>query len=313
MKLGFIKSNKNGEKRVPAFPEDLIDSPNDIYIEKSFGETLQIDDQQYIDVGATILSRSEIFASCDAIFSLKTLPEEDFTYLRPGQLLLGWNNIRIPAQKLYETAFRENNLLLTDLENSNPVIRYGEETLTIPWIKKNYSRQNSVLAGYMALTHAVLAHGSILNCTSKIAILSYGNVAQGAFQAASRAGAAPRMFSRKTMAEFTQNISEFDYIINGIKLDSSTEHIITKEMRNHIKKGALVIDATVDTGRTIEGIKRTSIADPLYEENGVFYYAIANTPALAYREASKTLSQGFRNTVFQVPVENFFALVKHNQ
>lgn len=308
MKLGFVKSNKIGEKRVPAFPHDIANSPNDIYIEESFGATLQIDDQQYIDAGATVMSRTEIFSTCDAVFSMKTLPEQDFELLREGQLILGWNNVNIAAKKLYETAFKEKNLLLTDLENSNPVIRFGDETHAIPWIKKNYSRQNSVLAGYTAVIHAVLSHGSVLNSNSNIAILAYGNVAQGAFQAASRLGASPRIFYRRTMDEFIDQIDQFDYIINGIKLREATEPIITNDLRKKIKKGALVIDAAVDTGRTIEGTKRTSIDQPLYEEDGVFYYAIANAPALAYREASQTLSAGFKDTVFQVPLEKFFEL-----
>lgn len=92
MKIGLVKANFPGERRVPLLPKDIKDFKNEILVEEGFGKFLDIDDQEYIDKGCHILSRAEIFAESEAIFSLKLIQPTDYSHLREGQMIIGWTH-----------------------------------------------------------------------------------------------------------------------------------------------------------------------------------------------------------------------------
>ena len=50
MKIGLVKANFPGERRVPLLPKDIKDFKNEILVEEGFGKFLDIDDQEYIDI-----------------------------------------------------------------------------------------------------------------------------------------------------------------------------------------------------------------------------------------------------------------------
>ena len=45
MKIGLVKTNFPGERRVPLLPKDIKDFKNKILVEEGFGKFLDIDDQ----------------------------------------------------------------------------------------------------------------------------------------------------------------------------------------------------------------------------------------------------------------------------
>jgi len=71
--IGFIKPNYPGEKRVAILPQDIKDLENDIAVEDGFGYEMGISNQEYLNKGAQVMSRADIFEKCDFIFSLKLL------------------------------------------------------------------------------------------------------------------------------------------------------------------------------------------------------------------------------------------------
>ena len=110
------------------------------------------------------------------------------------------------------------------------------------------------------------------------------------------------------MEEFYATIEEFDIIINGIEVDDPTKHIITKEQLKQLKKGCLIIDSAADAGNAIEGTRYMSIDEPMYEEDGVFFYEVNNAPSLLYRKTSFEISKSFAEWVYKKDVKQFWEL-----
>ena len=129
--------------------------------------------------------------------------------------------------------------------------------------------------------------------SSRVAILSAGNVAQGAFETMAKFNADIRMFYRKTMHEFYNTIDEYDIIVNGIEIDNCNDHILTLNHLKQIKSGCLVIDAAADAGNAIEGTHFASLGDPMYKLEKAYVYCVNNAPTLLYRDASKEISKSF--------------------
>ncbi len=308
--IGFIKPNYPNEKRVALLPEDINNFPNKIIIEENFGEYLNISDEEYLRVGCSIATRKEIFKECDNIFSLKLIQESDYSLLRENQMIIGWTHPTGSGASFMRNIAILKNLIIVDLDNIHPKVYYKDRSISIDFIPKNFIKRNSYYAGFSSVIHALLNYGIIPDSNTKVAILSPGNVAQGAFDAIAKFNCYIELYYRKTLDEFYENIEKYDIIINGIEVDTPNTHIITKEMLKKLKKGTLIIDSAADAGNAIEGTHYTKIDEPIYkDENEIYYYEVNNAPSIFYRTTSRYLSKQFSKYIFSNDVEIFRKLI----
>lgn len=303
MEIGFIIPNYLGEKRVAILPEDIINFKDKLYIEKDFGKNLCIKDEEYQKKGCTILSREEIFKKCKVIFSLKLIQENDYKFLQNNSIIIGWTHPTGSGRNFMKIA-KEKNITIIDLDNIYPAIYKDNNVFYLEKkLKKNFIRKNSELAGIASCYHALLTYGLLPNSNTNVAILSIGNVAQGAFQVFSKFGCNIRVFTRTTLVEFKEQIEKFDIIVNGIEIGKDDERIITLEEQKKIKKGCLIIDSAADGDGAIEGTKYTTISNPIYEKEGKFYYVVNNAPSIFYREASREISKSLSENIFKKGID----------
>ena len=309
MKLGFIKPTYPGEKRVALLPEHISpEFENELIIETGYGSNLGIDDAEYVAKGCIIDTRSHIFQNCDTVFCLKLVQPEDYESLRNGQMIIGWTHPTGSGTEFYRSVACKKGLYIIDLDNIYPTAHIGDKHIPIPFIRKNFVWKNSFLAGVASVQHALLHFGLYPDSNTRIAVLASGSTSQGAYNYISKFNADVRMFYRKTMNEFYETIGDYDVIINGIEVDNTVAHIITKDDLKRVKKGCLIIDSAADAGNAIEGTHYTSIADPMYEENGLFFYEVNNAPSLLYRKSSYEISKSFSEWVYKKDVKQFWDL-----
>lgn len=311
MKLGFIIPNHPDEKRVALLPEHINNFENEIYIEKGFGLNLGISDDEYENKGCTILTKEEIFKQCDGIFSLKNIKECDYDLINNGQIIIGWTHPHGSGKPFMKNVAIPKDLLVVDLDNIHPCLFYNNLEVPLDWIPKNFVYQNSFIAGYASTMHGLMSHGLIPNQNTNVAVLGSGNASQGSYKAISLFNANVRMFYRKTMDEFLDNICDFDVIINGVEIAPEMPPLIDEQHKKFIKKGALIIDAAACAGRTIAGSKHTFHNEPLYLENGIYFYAINNSPSIFYRESSKFISESFSKYIYSKNLSVYKSLCKN--
>lgn len=304
MKIGFIIPNYNNENRVALLPKDATKiKNNEILIESGFGKKINISDDEYAKHNCTIMKREEIFDNADIIFSLKLIQQADYHLLKKGQIVLGWSHPTGSGKQFFNSVAKEKQLIIIDTDSTNPRIFYKNICKKIEEIDINFCYENSVISGKACVLHALLNFGTIDGTNKKVAVLSSGNTAQGAFIELTKLGFEPKMFYRKTMNEFLNTINEYDIIVNGIEITDGNYHIIDKEMSKKIKKGALIIDAAADAGGAIELSKFTTIDNPIYVEDGIYYYCVNNAPSVLYKDASKVISDKFTKYIYNLDFE----------
>ena len=71
----------------------------------------------------------------------------------------------------------------------------------------------------------------------------------------------------------------------------------------------MLIDAAADAGRAIEGTRYTTIDDPIYYENNVYFYLVNNSPSVYYRKSSDIISNSLSIHVFKKDVKRFYDLL----
>ena len=310
MKLGFIKPDYPNEKRVALIPEHIKEFENQLIIETGFGEYMDISDTDYIEKGCTVISRAEVFKECNTIFSLKLMQPSDYNKIRNGQMIIGWTHPEGSGAEFMKLQAIPKGLVIVDLDNIHPFIFSNGIKIPISFIKRNFIWRNSFMAGISSTLHAIMSAGIFPNTNTKVAILSCGNVAQGAFYIISKFNCDVRLFHWETMDIFYESLEDFDIIINGIEVADDNTHIISKNNLNKIKEGCLIIDAAADVGRAIEGTRFTTMENPVYKEDDKYFYAINNSPSIFYRETSRIISSVFSEWIFKKDVKQFWDLLK---
>ena len=66
--------------------------------------------------------------------------------------------------------------------------------------------------------------------------------------------------------------------------------LVTREMLRLMKPGTVLVDIAVDQGGCIETTRPTTHQDPIYEEEGVIHYCVANMPGAFARTSTQALT-----------------------
>ena len=92
MKVGLVKERAPNERRVALVPDalkPLIAAGVEVLVERGAGDGAQIPDQAFVDAGAKVATRDDVYAQADAIVRVQKPDEEDVKSLRKGQVLVG--------------------------------------------------------------------------------------------------------------------------------------------------------------------------------------------------------------------------------
>lgn len=267
--VGFPISPKENENRRAIVPEDIakLSRPDQVYIEKKFGEVLGIDDKEYVAVGAHICSHPEVLTK-DIICDPKIGDADYLETLNPGQIIFGW---------VHATQNRD----ITDKILNSKLSAYAWENMFekgrhVFWF-------NNELAGEAAIINAFQCYGR-LPYGLKVAVIGNGNTARGAVRVLNMLGASVMQYNRKQEDLLRFEIGNYDVIVNCILWDvTRKDHVIFKKDLQRMKKGAMIIDVSCDRHGGIETCVPTSIEKPTYFVDGILHYAVDHTPSFFYK------------------------------
>lgn len=274
--IGFVISHKENESRRAIIPADIVKIKNKehIFIECGYGDVLGLTDDDYINAGATIVSREQAL-SCPIVCDPKIGDAEYLENLH-NQTIFGWVHAvqnkdicdKIVAGKLTALAWED-------------MYKDGRHTFY----------RNNEIAGEAAVMHAFQCHG-IFPYGLKVAVLGRGNVAMGAIKALHYLCANVKMYDRRTEKQFVAELSDFDVVVNAILWDTNRrDHIIYASDLKRMKRGAMIIDISCDRAGGIETSIPTTIDKPDYMVDGVRHYVVDHTPSLFFKTSSEEISR----------------------
>lgn len=284
--MGFLISQKNGEKRRALLPKDIIKikNKNKLYFEEGYGESIGVSDYEYIESGANISSRENIF-KCDIIVDVKLGDANYLEDIDSGKILFGW-------------AHAVQNIQFTNkiIQGSHTVIAWEE----IFENGRNIFYRNSEIAGEAAILQAYQYYGK-MPYETKVAILGNGQTAKGALRILNGLGATVDIYGRKLENLFKEKMYEYDVIVNCIMWDTNrTDRIIYKEDLKKFKKGAMIIDVSCDPYLEIETSHPTTIDNPIYIIDNVIHYAVDNTAAMFPYTTTNVLSENLYKFIDEI-------------
>ena len=302
MKVGVPKEIKNNENRVgmtPAGVAELIRHGHEVMVQKTAGEGSGFADSEYVAVGAQMLPTIEdVYREADMIVKVKEPIEPEYKLIRKGQLLFTY---------FHFASDRE----LTDAMLKSGAVCLAYETVQLPNGSLPLLQPMSEVAGRMAVLNGAYylqktkgGKGKLISgvpgvSPTRVLVLGGGIVGEAAALMAAGFGAEvtitdislPRLrqLDIETPANvhtlyssehnIVKQLKDVDIVIGSVLVPGDkTPHLITKEMLALMEPGSVLVDVAIDQGGCFETSRPTTHSEPIYVEDGIIHYCVANIP-----------------------------------
>lgn len=300
MRIGVPRERKTDEYRVgmtPAGVESLVRKGHEVVIEQGAGEGTHVHDDDYREVGASIVDVDEVWASPMVVKVKEPLPEE-YPRIRPHQILFTY--FHFAASEELTRAMLDSGSICIAYETVELPNR--DLPLLIPM--SEVAGRLSVQAGAKYLERPFGGRGVLLSGVpgvrpATVTVIGGGVVGVNAAKVAAGFGAnvfildvdLPRL--RYLDDIMGHNVStvysspsairsllpETDLLIGAVYLTGArTPVLVTREMLSLMRPGTLMVDVCVDQGGMAETTHPTTHSNPTYMVDGVVHYAVANMP-----------------------------------
>lgn len=270
--MGFVRSDKEYEKRIAILPEDLPNVKNceQLYFEEGYGKDFCLDDQTYSDAGCHVVSREEALMQ-DIICDTKIGEASYLSQLKEHVQLFGW--IHAGADRAL------TNLLLDKKFTCFAWEDMYENGRHIFW-------RNNQIAGGGGVLNAMQYTG-FLPYGLRAGIIGRGDTAIGAYHMLANLGADITVYNRKQEALFKKELPDMDIIVMAVRWDTQRkDYLISNEDRKNMKQDAIIIDISDDVDGAIERSISTSIAKPVYYRENILTYSVCNVPSIFYKTST---------------------------
>ena len=302
MKVGIPKEIKNNENRVgmtPAGVAELVRRGHELSVQHTAGEGSGFADDDYVAAGARILPTIEaVYRECDMIVKVKEPIEPEYELVRKDQLIFTYFHFACEKE-------------LTDAMLKSGAVCLAYETVQLPNGSLPLLQPMSEVAGRMATLNGAYylqktkgGKGKLISgvpgvSPAKVLVLGGGVVGEAAALMAAGLGAdvtiadisLPRLrqLDIETPANvhtlyssehnIRQQLPTVDIVVGSVLvLGDKTPHLITKEMLKLMEPGTVLVDVAIDQGGCFETSRPTTHSDPVYIEDGIVHYCVANIP-----------------------------------
>ncbi|MGI8821482.1 MAG: alanine dehydrogenase [Chthoniobacterales bacterium] len=312
MIIGVPKEIKEQEHRVALLPSTattLTRRGHTVLAQKGAGVGSGYPDEAYVKAGAEIIDRAEdVFARADMIVKVKEPLPPEYGLLRKGQILFTY--LHLAANRPLTDALLASGVTGVAYET----IQVGNKLPLLEPMSEIAGRMSVVMGAYYLAKHnggnGVLLGGVPGVLPGRVVVIGGGTSGVNAARMALGLKAdvtilevdGERMrFLDLTMpnvktlysneANLTELMPSTDLLIGAVLVPGAkAPKLITREMLRRMRPGSVFVDIAIDQGGCAETSHATTHHDPVYVEEGVTHYCVANMPGAYARTSAQALS-----------------------
>jgi alanine dehydrogenase len=312
MIIGVPKEIKEQEQRVALLPSaanQLARRGHLMLVEKNAGTGSGYSDEEYVKARAQIVDQAkDVFARADMIVKVKEPLNVEFPLLRKGQILFTYLHLaasRELTQALLKSGVTGIAYETIQVNNRLPLLEPMSEIA---------GRMSVVMGAYFLAKYnggsGVLLGGVPGVLPGGVVVVGGGTSGVNAMRMAKGLGADVTILdidverlrfldlaiaNLHTLYSSEANLMELmpdcDLLIGAVLLPGAkAPKLITRAMLRKMKRGSVLVDISIDQGGCAETSRPTTHLDPVYVEEGVTHYCVANMPAAYARTATQALT-----------------------
>lgn len=328
--IGIPNELEKAENRVCLTPESvqvLVSMGHEILVQRGAGENAHYTDREYAETGAMIVETVREVYSADIVIKATSVSVADTVNMHERQVILSPLKmcdlrkdaiIEMMQKKVTAVGFD----ILKDEDGFYPVVRIMSELagnsaimIASEYLSNSRGGKGVILGGISGIT------------PTEIVILGAGTLGEFAARTALGLGATVKVFDhsvarlrhlnevlgqRLYTSVFHKPVLErvlasADVVIGAMRcFDHVNNTVVTEEQVKLMKKGAVIIDMSIDHGGCIETSGPTTHEKPVYTYEGVIHYCVPNVLSRVARTASIAYSNVFLPLFQQVAWQGGF-------
>ncbi|HEY5707465.1 MAG TPA: alanine dehydrogenase [Terrimicrobiaceae bacterium] len=311
MIIGVPKEIKEQEFRVALLPSavyQLVKRGHHVLVESNAGSGIGFQDADYRSAGAQVIQvHEEAFARADMIVKVKEPLESECGLLREGQILFTYLHLaanRTITECLVATGATCIAYETVEVNRRLPLLEPMSEIA---------GRMSVLVGGYFLAKHnggkGVLLGGVPGVLPGRVVVLGGGTSGVNAARMATGLGAdvtilevdlermrflditmqtAHTLYSSE--ASLVEILPNVDLLIGAVLVPGArAPKLISREMLRSMKPGSVLVDIAIDQGGCAETSRPTTHDQPVFVEEGITHYCVANMPGAYARTATQAL------------------------
>src|SRR4051812_35098825 len=312
MIVGVPKEIKAQEFRVampPSAAYQLIRGGHQVVMERNAGAGAGFPDKDYADAGAKLVAEhAAVFQEAELIVKVKEPQPEEYPLLRRGQMLFTY--LHLAASRGLTEALMKSGVTAMAYET----VEVNRRLPLLEPMSEIAGRMSILVGGYFLQKHfggsGVLLGGVPGVLPGKGGVLGGGAAGINAARMAQGLGAdvtilevdlermrflditlhtAHTLYSNEShLLELMPNV---DLLIGAVLVPGAkAPKLITRAMLREMRPGSVLVDIAIDQGGCAETSRPTTHHDPVFVEEGVTHYCVANMPGAYARTATQALT-----------------------
>ncbi|GIT12644.1 MAG: alanine dehydrogenase [Verrucomicrobiales bacterium] len=312
MKIAIPKEIKKQEYRVGLLPSvsyQMVKQGHTVLVERGAGAGTGYPDAEYEQAGAALMDdHAALFAEGDLVVKVKEPMPEEYCLMRPGQVLFTY--FHLAASRELTEAVRDSGVTALAYET---IEVSGRLPLLEP-MSEIAGRMSVLVGGYFLARHyggaGILLGGVPGVLPGRVMVLGGGVAGVNAARMATGLDAdvtilevdvermrflditlhtANTLYSNE--AHILEQLPRVDLLIGAVLVPGAkAPKLIHREMLGRMRQGSVLVDIAIDQGGCAETSRPTTHHDPVFVEEGVTHYCVANMPAAYARTATQALT-----------------------
>jgi alanine dehydrogenase len=310
--IGVPKEIKADEYRIALLPSaayQLINRGHQVVVECEAGAGAGYLDTDYKGAGVTmVMDHRSVFEKAELIVKVKEPQTTEYPLLRPGQLLFTY--LHLAASRPLNEALLKSGVTTLAYET----IEVNRRLPLLEPMNEIAGRMSVLVGGYFLAKHiggsGVLLGGVPGVLPGKVVVLGGGASGINAARMAQGLGAdvtilevdlermrflditlhtAHTLYSNE--AHLMELLPDVDLLIGAVLVPGAkSPKLINRKMLRRMRPGSVLVDIAIDQGDCAETSRPTTHHDPVFVEEGVIHYCVANMPAAYARTATQALT-----------------------
>lgn len=314
MDIGIPREIKPSEGRVAITPSGvraLVGHGHRVFVEKGSGLGSGISDEKYAIAGALLADTAEkVWDSADLIIKVKEPIDPEFDRMHEGQVLFTY--LHLAASRTLTGKLLEKKVVGIAYET----VQLDDGSLPLLAPMSAVAGRLSVQMGCACLERRNGGKGVLISGVpgvhaAKVTIIGAGISGINAAHLAVGMGArvsildinparlnylADIFHSRalilmSTPAQVEESVAEADLVIGSVLIPGArTPRLIDRNLLKEMEPGSAIVDIAIDQGGCTETSRPTTHDDPVFIEEGIVHYCVANMPGSVPRTSTSALT-----------------------
>lgn len=312
MVIGVPREIKEQEYRVALLPSgayQLGQRGHQVVVERGAGAGAGFPDAEYQQAGAALVdSHAAVFERADLVVKVKEPLPSEFKLLRPGQVLFTY--LHLAADRALTEALMNSGATCIAYET----LEVNRRLPLLEPMSEIAGRMSILVGGYFLAKHfrgsGVLLGGVPGVLPGRVVVLGGGTAGVNAARMAQGMGAdvtilevdlermrflditlhtAHTLYSNES--HLLELLPDVDLLIGAVLVPGArAPKLIRRDMLRRMRPGSVLVDIAIDQGGCAETSRPTTHHDPVFVEEGVTHYCVANMPGAYARTATQALT-----------------------